>query len=686
MRRMPWILLATGVAALALILLVLTLETQDSADGPHDDSAERGPSSSSPTDAVLRGRENADASPIPEPPPPGISLRDLPLPAAAKLDVRVVGSGGTEPIEGARVTLDGPGDRRRELLSDANGLAAFDDERTGRARLRVTATGRVPSETMVVLQAGTTAEAVVSLDPGTSTIGRVLSASDGSPIPNASVTCRRGGQLGGMIVFAGDEPVDAVQTDVDGRFSFPGLPDDVICTLRVEAPGFRTREHSLRPGQEGAPELVLRLEVGGTLSGRVYSAEGEAVAEALVFLDCDPQHGVECDEAGRYRLRGLEPDREYRVNASAPGHADSADVDAVLVTSADLDAVLDLTLRRLSGLWIDLVDEQGMPIRSTCEASLGAWPVHGWVATRDEETPGRWRFDEVEPGKQRLQLQVPGFIAIDRYATVAEGETTVLVVKLVRGMAVTGVVVDDLGRPVAGCRMSASLVRTERDVGVRAESDAEGRFKLEGLRDEPHVINASADGHVGPARVTVEDASATVRIELVRRPRVTFRLRAPIGIEPRGGVMVMIASDGGGSGTGHPWNDAEIHSWAEPGPCQLRIEAEGFATWRRNLDLQPGDHQHLGTVLLDRGVDLGVTVHDASGAPVAGATVTLVSDLAMWRLMSRPRTAADGSCVLHHLAPGPHRVEVEADGYASSLADVEVRAAGGDLVVTLDVE
>lgn len=675
MRRVPWILLAITVTGLAW----WAWDRAGPADEHASPTPDREASPASP--AVLRGVDRVDPRAEAGSPP-----LDLPFPAPAMLEVRVVDASGRTPIADARLTLRGAAGEAQRRTTDASGTASFEDAPPGAARLRTAAEGRVPSATELLLEAGATERATVVLATGHPATGHVLSLADGSPVSHATVFSRRGGSVDGTIVLASDVPFDHATTDLEGRFSFPALPDDVICTLRVEAPGFQTLEHAFCPGQQGAPPLVLRLEPGGSLSGLVISPDGEPVGGARVFLDCEIHHGVNTDEAGRYRIDGLQPSREYRVNAAAAGYAESADVERVLVTTANPRAILDLTLRRLSVLWLDLVDEQGTPVTTDCESSLGPWPVHGWLATRDGEVPGRWRFDEAEPGRQRLQVRVSGFLAVDRYALVAEGETTVLVVELVRGTSITGVVVDDLGRPVAGCRMTATTVPDGCDAGERTETDPEGRFRLRGLAPRPHVIHASADGHVGPTQTSVEASEADVRIELVRCPRITFRLRPPAGATTPERFMIMIATDGGGSGTGLSWTEETVESWALPGPCQARIEVEGFATWKRDLDLGPGEEQHLGVVALDAGVSLRVEVRDGAGTPIPGATVTLLDELTIWRLLSRPLTQADGACTVEHLNPGAVRLEVEAAGFTSRTVEAEVRSAGGSVRVALERE
>src|SRR4030095_9839499 len=74
------------------------------------------------------------------------------------------------------------------------------------------------------------------------------------------------------------------------------------------------------------------------------------------------------------------------------------------------------------------------------------------------------------------------------------------------------------------------------------------------------------------------------------------------------------------------------------------------------------------------------TVTDSNGAAVAGATVS-VTDLTK-NVTTTAQTNETGNYTLTHLIPARYRVKVEAQGYKSSIQEVDVRA---DIAARTDI-
>ena len=123
-----------------------------------------------------------------------------------------------------------------------------------------------------------------------------------------------------------------------------------------------------------------------------------------------------------------------------------------------------------------------------------------------------------------------------------------IAVYLEPGGVITGTILDHEGRPVPNIAVLASPPDLERGLGGLAESDANGRFEIGGLRAGPVLVRTELFGKsdVGPYRVyypgVLESADAqpiaievgaTVEIEL-RLPRVTTAAVTATVLGPEG--------------------------------------------------------------------------------------------------------------------------------------------------------
>ena len=129
------------------------------------------------------------------------------------------------------------------------------------------------------------------------------------------------------------------------------------------------------------------------------------------------------------------------------------------------------------------------------------------VALTDRD--GRYSFDNLAPGRYRINVQKAGFASVtDRVVQqqfdIAAGQRRELrEIPLQRGAAIAGRVLDDHGQPLAGARVTA-LRRLPTNVGARAgtppgpfvgsvasaESNDLGEFRLFGLAPGEYLVGA----------------------------------------------------------------------------------------------------------------------------------------------------------------------------------------------------
>ena len=265
------------------------------------------------------------------------------------------------------------------------------------------------------------------------------------------------------------------------------------------------------------PECALVR--GARLHGRVRLADGSPAAHALVICAGRPEGFARPDVAdaeGRFELTQLTPQTTYKLRARL---GDAFTLSTTSASAGQQQPVL-LTLRPNSAVSLtgQVVDERGQPIpRAVVDASsrgdIGGPHFHG-VPT---DAQGRFRMDGLWPGfEYGLRVDAPGHTSTRAPdVSVKPGETHdfgQIALTAARGM-VTGRVVDEGGRPLAGVRVFNSGDAPEV---VEAKTDPEGRFRLEGLSAGPAWAFAEKEGYqLGGAFASEPGEEVTVTL----RPR-----------------------------------------------------------------------------------------------------------------------------------------------------------------------
>jgi protocatechuate 3,4-dioxygenase beta subunit len=259
-----------------------------------------------------------------------------------------------------------------------------------------------------------------------------------------------------------------------------------------------------------APELAS-LEVA-------VMARGRAAPLAWVELVHEPAEGAarvlleRCDEAGLLRL-ALAPGRARAVAWSEDANA--------LPASAELapgrPAALELALEPAFPVAGRVTDARtGAPVAGA-EVAFWTFAERDTVVTGPDGTFRHPRFPARAPAQQ-VSARASGYGRCVRYLRVkedgswklraaTEGEASTsgagtpwVELALVPELRVTGRVLDELGLPITGARVSAegyfhALPSVASRDGAETTSDAEGRFELGGLRsDVGHSLLAEAPG------------------------------------------------------------------------------------------------------------------------------------------------------------------------------------------------
>jgi protocatechuate 3,4-dioxygenase beta subunit len=608
------------------------------------------------------------ATPSPAPPPALTGVVLAPDGKPLEKALVLVGRGiSGETLLQARTAADGrfrievPDSRPRMLRVEAAGVPPFD-----------LAAARPGPPLTVRLARGGILEGRVSDGRGRPIRGASVSVAEERP----ALALERGA------------PLREVSTDATGGFRVEGLPPGGL-VVSAAARGF-SRATLRAPASGRRAEMVL--VPGSSIAGVVSDPAGRPVAGASLRLEHEtlpsPPARATSDARGRFEFAGLQAPGPFRLLALAAGLSPVMKVGLTLERQAETRADLVVPLgARVKGR---LVDEAGLPLaaRVAVVELLGVVPWQD-VVQADAASDGRFTFDRLPEGAHVLVAtgrgRAPARIPIEVAGT-DEVDLGDLVIET--GLLLRGRVHDERGRGLAGAhvRVFQSVQGPPRP--IEAETNDDGSFLLSGLSQGRTGLWIQASGF---ARVTMaaeagrEDVDVTLAAAGSIAGSVVDEADRPVG-----SFQV----------TGERTDDPiGIHEDVSTGDGRFRIEDVAPGRWVVQIGAPERSRStpsavtveaervtDVGKVRLTAGLVLRGTVSDATGAPVAGASIVIQSAAGYEaRRMGDPeapiplpaasQTGTDGSFEARGLSPGSYRaIASHPDFVTGDSAPVELEA------------
>lgn len=345
---------------------------------------------------------------------PGQHLRDLVLDfdaaaqeSVAGLQVLVSDSEGG-PIAGAQIHLSGPAlSAAQQGRSDAQGrwtlgaLPLIQD--SGDVLILAQAAGFRSAQRRVSVQMGRNPPVKLVLQPASGLFGRVLDPVD-DPAPNAYV----------IVLNAGRPRL--LRSDDDGLFAWPDAPDLEAEAWAVSPYYDDSKKAALRPGQE----CLLRLRPGAAIDGFVVDSTGQGIADYQLAIErvevegAQPYrpsvYGVQRGKSqapGAFSFSSLRPGR-YVFAARAEGFA-TARSEWIGLKARQSRTHLRLVLTRGAAVYGLVTDKQGQAV-SGATINLSQLTGAFSTATTRSDSEGRYRIEQIEPGRQSLKVKAARFM------------------------------------------------------------------------------------------------------------------------------------------------------------------------------------------------------------------------------------------------------------------------------------
>lgn len=412
------------------------------------------------------------------------------------------------PMAGQSLTVSTSRSNSRPWTSQRDGVFRLNPITPGRVRILAQHPNYVSQITSVVeLAPGQNQQVDITLLSGGMLEGRVLEQ-DGPPVAGARL------ELSSV-----DGAVERVSyTADDGTFAFAAVPDQVIVSVaRPSDP-----EHIVARMQvEVEADETRQLEIvvpkpRASVSFRVVNDEGFPIERAqLVVSSLVPDVALTktlfSSDGGQAELAdaaGL----PLRVVLTRDGFAPSV-------------AELERCPQRLDLSMSAATKTKGIVASQTTQVANAKVVLLTPTGARytSSNSTGAFSLKNLATGSARLLIHAKGFVPMERMVELnPNSENDLGRIEISAGASLGGTVVDGMGKPIRGARVSPGRVPTylpmgDLPIGV-VTTDRKGRFLLSGLSEKIKYIESFKVGYLrnGVSNVNIQAGRRTdeVRIEL----------------------------------------------------------------------------------------------------------------------------------------------------------------------------
>lgn len=523
----------------------------------------------------------------------------------------------------------------------------------------------------------------VELPLGGTIRGRVVEKGSSKAITafQAGVSASRSG--GGMMMMA--SPLLKSFNSEDGSFTLENVPPGAM-NLIANATGYSSTRLNVDV-QEGktVSDVVLELEPGVRLVGRVLGPNGTALADATVMVQPSPTGSfamsgalrrTTTDANGEYVLEGLEPGEET-IEAAHPKYNDSSKN----VTLKGRETRLDFQLEGGQTVTGMVVTDSGAPV---AEAEVEAFSAGGGRHTARTNAGGTFEMEGVRPGRYRFTAAKSGFLE-GRVDDLEVGAGALVRITLQTGGSIYGRVTGLSEAEMANVTVTA---RGTRGASSSAAVDPQGNYRLDGAPTGTVTVSAAVQPRDFVGRRT--SPSQTVEIAAGGAQQVNIDFRGDVVIKgrvfrngqvlPGASVSFWPRKSGSGSSASTSADEQGMYTVTglEEGEYSVSVtDPQRYSPYNTTYTVR-------GSSTFD--IDFkaanvrGRVIDSATNEPIENASVQFRST-ATGTEVRGSRTAmtdANGVFAVDFVHPGTYVITASRDGFGNAVQEMTFTDAGRD--------
>jgi len=446
---------------------------------------------------------------------------------------------------------------------------------------------------------------------------------------------------------------------------------------------------------QGVPRATTSVTViGGVVRGVVLDPQLNPVAGAQVTVKVGwVSQTTETDGAGRYIVQGLADPSDWRVTVRARDpHTQLIGFNSGILNGPDGHVTLNVVLLSAAILSGTVVHPDGTPAGANVRVDLyAAGNLEELVSTTSTDATGAWEFPLVSVGDYVLDASDgAGNLGRSTAHVGASGEEVVVQIMFLGRGAVTGIVRDGVGNPIAGALVE---MRLKTALGLlpptTATAGLDGRYRFEGVYVGGFALTAtdpiSGQGGTASGAVSRDLEEVSLDIRLAPFANLTGTIYRPDGVTDVGGGVTVTFDwcQWQGQRDCTAFTATDLNGRYEFRYLPLKTFAFfvqdpatrglGFASGTLAVT---GETRTLNVTLYGQGTIIA-TVTNGSGTPVAGALVGVQAVIGRVTDTLSGTTGADGQVIFQHVLAAGFTVTATAGGVTGtatgSLAAGEIK-------------
>ncbi|HYC88141.1 MAG TPA: carboxypeptidase-like regulatory domain-containing protein [Thermoanaerobaculia bacterium] len=522
----------------------------------------------------------------------------------------------------------------------------------------------------------------VELPLGGTIRGRVVEKGSTKAITSfqAGVSASRSG--GGMMMMA--PPLLKSFNSEDGSFTLENVPIGAM-NLIANATGYSSARLNVDV-QEGktVSDVVLELEPGVRLTGRVTGPNGAGLADASVNVQPSPTGAfamsgslrrTTTDANGEYVLDGLDPGEET-IQVSHPKYNDVSRQ----VTLKGRETKLDVQLEGGQTITGVVVTDSGAPV---AEAEVDAFSAGGGRHSARTNAGGAFEIEGMRPGRYRFTAAKNGFVEgrVDDVDISAGGPVRIT---LQTGGSIYGRVTGLTEADMAHVSVTARGSRGSSSAMV----DPQGNYRLDGAP----LGTVSVSAAVQPRDFTGRRTSATQTVEIAAgsAQQVNIDFRGDMAIKgritrngrtlPGANVSFWPRRSGGGASASVTADEQGMYTVTglEEGEYSVSvIDSQRYSPYTTTYTVR-------GSATFD--IDFkaanvrGRVIDSATNEPLENVNIQFRSTAtgSEMRGMRTAMTDSNGVFTVDFVNPGAYIITASRDGFGNSVQEMTFTDAGRD--------